>query len=117
MMNKLLFIWIASQTTTEDMWLAFKDKIGQLLEWKATVSQWKEKMVQLTHVLNDFFYRIPLKEETSSSVGERSQTLASRSSPLKSDSRNLDCFIAHATTSMLIAFDVCLLTPAQHPRD
>lgn len=84
MMNKLLFIWIASQTTTEDMWLAFKDKIGQLLEWRATVSQWKEKMVQLTHVLNDFFYRIPLKEDpTSGATAERSMTLASKSSPLK----------------------------------
>lgn len=83
MINKLLFIWIASQTTTEDMWLTFKDKIGQLLEWKATVSQWKEKMVQLTHVLNDFFYRIPLKDEnTAGAPTERSQTL-SKTSPLK----------------------------------
>jgi hypothetical protein len=76
------------------MWLSFKDKIGQMLEWKATVTQWKDKMVQLTHVLNDFFYRIPLKEDQPANP-ERSQTL-SKSSPLRCGS--LFSLFLHLTT-------------------
>jgi hypothetical protein len=41
MFRQLFLIWIRSSITTEDMWIAFKDKMQTLLDWKALVTQWK----------------------------------------------------------------------------
>lgn len=52
----LFFIWIKSEVTTKEMWGEFQQKISSLVHWKSTVSNWKEKLIQLTFILKDFIF-------------------------------------------------------------
>lgn len=58
LVHTLFFVWIKSTVTTKEMWGDFQGKISALITWKAVVSQWKEKVVQLTYILKDFIYNV-----------------------------------------------------------
>ena len=44
------------------MWRKFKEKISLLVDWKSVVTQWKEKLIQLSYLLEESVYR-PSDEE------------------------------------------------------
>ena len=62
MFRYLLEIWLRSPYTTDEMWKNFSAKISRLVSWKALLDQWKDKVIQLTHVFKQLYYDSIIKE-------------------------------------------------------
>ncbi|PRP83806.1 ral GTPase-activating protein subunit alpha-2 [Planoprotostelium fungivorum] len=56
--GSLYFVWLRSQKVTEDMWQDLSRKVASLVNWRANVLQWKEKVIQLTSILRDHMYPV-----------------------------------------------------------
>jgi len=69
--QSLFLVWIRSEVTTHDMWSEFREKLSQLVEWKAVVTQWEEKVIQLTLILIEHLYPKP---EVKNKRGRNSST-------------------------------------------
>lgn len=40
------------------MWKKFKNKMSQLVDWKSLVTQWKNKFLEMTFLLDNLVYRV-----------------------------------------------------------
>ncbi len=56
LMNLLLVTWIRSPVTTEEMWANLSSNLTGLLNWKAVILQWQEKLLFVTGLLLGQFY-------------------------------------------------------------
>lgn len=52
----MFLVWLRSPITTDDMWQKVKEKVSGLVDWKAVVTQWREKILQLTCILDHQLY-------------------------------------------------------------
>eukprot|EP01087_Luapelamoeba_hula_P001339 TRINITY_DN1108_c0_g1_i2.p1 TRINITY_DN1108_c0_g1~~TRINITY_DN1108_c0_g1_i2.p1 ORF type:complete len:963 (-),score=110.16 TRINITY_DN1108_c0_g1_i2:2923-5697(-) len=52
----LYLVWIRSTVTTKELWEEFSKKVYALTAWKATVNEWKQKVIQLTYILISHLY-------------------------------------------------------------
>lgn len=57
MFRYLFDIWILSPITTESMWKNCSQKLSNLVPWKALLEQWSDKVIQLTLLYRDFYYK------------------------------------------------------------
>lgn len=51
------------------MWQDFNAKLATLVNWKATLTQWEEKVLQLTHILIEHTYPKPVVPEPKKKKG------------------------------------------------
>ncbi|ELR12266.1 uncharacterized protein ACA1_372450 [Acanthamoeba castellanii str. Neff] len=65
----LFLVWIRSEVTTEAMWQDFNAKLATLVNWKATLTQWEEKVLQLTYILIENTYPKPMVPEPKKKKG------------------------------------------------
>ena len=68
-MQSLFLVWIRSEVTTEAMWQDFNAKLATLVNWKATLTQWEEKVLQLTYILIEHTYPKPVVPEPKKKKG------------------------------------------------
>ena len=67
--QSLFLVWIRSEVTTEAMWQDFNAKLATLVNWKATLTQWEEKVLQLTYILIEHTYPKPVVPEPKKKKG------------------------------------------------
>ena len=70
----LYLIWLRCPYTTDEMWVNFSNKISAMVQWKALLDEWKEKVIQLTNILKAYYYEPYIKENEHRTRAIRTKT-------------------------------------------
>lgn len=68
--SHLFLVWLRSPVNTDQTWQYFHSQFVTLLEHPQAVRQWKDKLVKLTNILCEFYYRPPVSAEQQQQQGE-----------------------------------------------
>jgi hypothetical protein len=61
--SHLFLVWLRSPVNTDQTWQYFHSQFVTLLEHPQAVRQWKDKLVKLTNILCEFYYKPPVSTE------------------------------------------------------